>query len=99
MEIRQIFRRLGRHIARRRGAINRLPPESVKRLLAGILQTRPQEIACDAAYALLDSLADRTVRGQDAATLMPLVQKHVEMCPDCREEFDMLLRSLMAPAG
>ena len=36
------------------------------------------------------------MRGEDAASMLPLVNKHLEMCPDCREEFEALLRVLRA---
>lgn len=65
-------------------------------MLRTVAVTRDQEIGCDEAYAFLDSYADRVSRGEDAAALMPLVHHHLEMCPDCREEFDALLRALKA---
>jgi predicted anti-sigma-YlaC factor YlaD len=33
-------------------------------------------------------------RGEDTASLMPLVEHHLKMCPDCREEVEALLRIL-----
>ncbi len=64
--------------------------------LAMVAQTQEQELSCDEAYALLDVFADRVSRGEDVATLMPLVHHHLQMCPDCREEFDALLRAVDA---
>jgi len=66
--------------------------------LTVVAATRDQEIGCDEAYAFLDAYADHISRGADAATLMPLVHHHLEMCPDCREEFDALLAALCATA-
>jgi hypothetical protein len=31
-------------------------------------------------------------QGEDAATAMPLVSQHLELCPECEEEYRMLLR-------
>ena len=64
--------------------------------LTMVAATRDQEIGCDEAYAFLDAYADRIARGEDAATLMPLVHHHLEMCPDCREELDALLLAVEA---
>lgn len=39
---------------------------------------------------------EAVMRGDDVARLMPLVQHHLDMCPDCREEFEALLRAVQA---
>ena len=62
----------------------------------GLANTQAQELSCDEVYALLDVFADKVSRGEDAASLMPLIQHHLEMCPDCREEYETLLRSMQA---
>lgn len=76
------------------------PPGSVvmKAMLMGLAHTQEQELSCDEVYALLDVFADRVSQGEDAAALMPLVQHHLEMCPDCRGEFEALLKSMQATA-
>ena len=67
--------------------------------LTMVAQTQEQELGCDEVYALLDVFADRVSRGEDVATLMPLVHHHLQMCPDCREEFEALMRAVdAAPA-
>jgi hypothetical protein len=71
----------------------------IRATLAMVAQTQEQELGCDEVYALLDILADRVSRGEDVATLMPLVYHHLQICPDCREEFDALLRAVEAPSG
>ena len=64
-----------------------------------VAQTQEQELGCDEVYALLDVFAERVSRGEDVATLMPLVHHHLQMCPDCREEFEALLRAVDAFGG
>lgn len=66
-------------------------------MLQHIARTEAVEYSCDDVLRLLDEFAEAVLRGDDAARLMPLVQKHLEMCPDCREEFEALLRILKAP--
>lgn len=71
-------------------------PEMLRKLANQIAHTREVELACDEVLALLDQFAEAVLQGEDAARLMPLVQHHLEMCGDCREEFEALLRILRA---
>jgi hypothetical protein len=59
-----------------------------------LAHTREEEYSCDEVLALMDQFAEMVIQGEDAARLMPLVQHHLEMCGDCREEFEALLRIL-----
>ena len=67
-----------------------------KRLLGMVARTDEVEYDCDQTQQILDVYADCVMRGEDAASMLPLVNKHLEMCPDCREEFEALLRVLRA---
>lgn len=69
---------------------------SIKKVLQAVSMTDEAEISCDDVYALLDQFTEMVKRGKDAAHLMPLVQKHLDMCPDCREEFETLLKMMNA---
>ncbi len=73
-----------------------LPPELIGKVARQIEATHNVEYSCDDVYQLLDQFAEAVLRGADVAQLMPLVQRHLEMCPDCREEFEALLRILRA---
>ncbi len=66
------------------------------KMLKMIAITDEREIACDEVYSLLDQFTEMVARGEDASRLMPLVQKHLELCPDCREEYELLLSMLKA---
>jgi len=65
-----------------------------RKMAVALEHTRDEEFACDETYELLDQFAEAVQRGDDAASLMPLVQHHIDMCPECREEFEVLLRIL-----
>lgn len=71
-------------------------PEALRKVAEQIEHTLDVELACDEVLALMDQFAEMVMRGEDAAELMPLVQHHLEMCGDCREEFEALLRILRA---
>jgi hypothetical protein len=70
--------------------------DNVKNLLQSIIDTRDQEIACSDCFAVLDQFMDLILQGKDAEDLMPLVQDHLVLCGDCREEFEALLVALQA---
>lgn len=88
--------RLLRWRTRARRERQRVSPATVGQMAAAIERTAAQEIDCAEAYRWLDLFAEKMAQGEDAAALMPLVQQHLEMCPDCREEYETLLRSLAA---
>lgn len=72
------------------------PPGTFEKMARQLEQTQEVEYSCDDVHRLLDQFAEAVLRGEDAAKLMPLVQRHLDMCPDCREEFEALLRILRA---
>lgn len=50
--------------------------------------------SCEEAFALLDEYVELVASDEEARRLMPLVQNHLDMCPDCRDEFEILLHVL-----
>ncbi len=72
------------------------PPETFEKMIRQIEQTQDVEYACDDVLRVLDQFAEAFLRGEDVRKLMPLVQRHLDICPDCREEFEALLRILKA---
>jgi hypothetical protein len=75
-----------------------MTPEAIKGLLKRLERTRPEELSCEEAYNLIDQYADLVQSGGDAARLLPLVEHHLEMCVDCKEEFEALMQALRASA-
>ena len=73
--------------------------DRLKRLIHMVDATAETEIACDKAYRLLDQYADMLMRGEDVAALMPRVKHHLEMCMDCREEVEVLIKALRETTG
>jgi hypothetical protein len=66
----------------------------VEKMLEMLAMTSDQEISCDDVHDLIDQFTEMVSTDQDAAQLMPLVQLHLELCPDCREEHEALLQAL-----
>ncbi len=71
-----------------------LEPTTLKRIVRSVLATRPDEIGCDECFEQLDRFVELKLAGKNAAEAMPLVQDHLDRCPDCREEFEALLAVL-----
>ena len=66
-------------------------PEQFKKLVLDVARTQEVELACASTFDLLDEYADLVAGGQDADDALPLVKHHMEMCPDCRNEYETLL--------
>jgi hypothetical protein len=71
-------------------------PDYFKALVREIAEAREVEIGCDECFEQLDRFVDMKLSGLDPAQAMPLVQEHLEICGECREEFEALLASLQA---
>src|ERR1044071_6145768 len=50
-----------------------------------------EEISCDELYEKLDVYVEREVDKKDAAHIMPLMREHLDICPECCEEYEALL--------
>ena len=68
--------------------------EHLKSILRSLIMTRDDEVGCEECFKLLDEFVELHLKGKDAAEALPLVQHHLEMCKDCREEFSALLYAL-----
>jgi len=68
--------------------------DMMKNLIIKLAVTEEQELSCDDVHEILDQFTELKMRGEDVVYLMPLVQKHLDLCPDCREEHEALLRAL-----
>ena len=73
-----------------------ISPDQVEKVLHMIQNTREVELSCDEVHELLDQYSEMAIRGEDVASLLPLVHYHMDMCPDCREEYEALTRILQA---
>jgi hypothetical protein len=70
------------------------PDPMMAKMLQSLAMTEEHEISCDDVYAVLDEFAEAVMRGENVLILMALVRKHLDMCPDCREGYETLLRML-----
>jgi len=68
----------------------------VVRLARAVAETRETEIGCDECFEQVDRFVEMKISGLNTAQAMPLVQEHLEICGECREEFEALLFALRA---
>lgn len=73
------------------------PDPMMQKLLQSLAMTEEHEISCDDVFAVLDEFAEAVRRGENVLLFMPLVRQHLDMCPDCREEYETLL-GMLQPA-
>ncbi len=66
----------------------------IKMVLMMARGTREQELGCDACWEKVDRFAELTLAGKDASEALPLVEAHLNGCPECSGEFEALLVSL-----
>lgn len=74
-----------------------MPDPALQMLLRSVSMTDGQELSCDEVYALMDQFAELVKNGEDASRLMPMAHKHLNKCPDCREEYEALLKMMEVP--
>ena len=65
-------------------------------LLEMLVKTEAHEISCSDVGDALAEFAELHQRGKNVKHLMPLVHQHLEMCPDCREEYEALMSAIEA---
>ncbi len=69
----------------------------LKKLLGMVEKTHEQEMDCEEVFEVLDIYAEAMVRGEDTSAMLPKVKNHIEMCSDCFEEYEALVRILESP--
>ena len=72
--------------------------EKIQKVMAALANTQEVELTCDEVFAVLDQFTEMAARGEDVSQLMPLIQQHLDMCEDCREEYKVLEKIVMNAA-
>jgi hypothetical protein len=67
------------------------PNEAVLGFLNVLESVREEECSCDEIYTKIDQYVEREVDKKDAAELMPLIREHLDLCPECCEEYEALM--------
>jgi predicted component of type VI protein secretion system len=94
MNIKQFFQRLFRSSKQKpsfqQSGMQGDKSAMMEKMLTMLSNTQDVELTCDDVFALLDQFTELAAQGEDVSQLMPLVQQHLDMCADCREEYKVL---------
>ncbi len=68
-----------------------LEDEVVLKFLNVLENLKHEGLTCSEMYEQLDEFVEREVKSHDAAKIMPLIQEHIDICPECCDEYEALL--------
>lgn len=68
----------------------------LKTLVEAALSVLPEELGCDDCAEFFAAYAESKLTGAPPPPSSRLVEQHLERCPFCLEEFDILIESLKA---
>ncbi len=90
--MKSIFQQIGDRFKRDR---QQEQPEYSDEVIAGFLrvleEARVEDMPCSQVFARLDEYVESEVHGENVAKLMPLLREHLDLCPECCEEYEALL--------
>ena len=89
--MKDLFQHLSGHFQHNHQEIS---DETLQGLLRVLEDVRKDDMPCSEVFARLDEYVDKEVDGLDAAHIMPLLREHLDLCPDCCEEYEALLAML-----
>lgn len=73
-----------------------LSEEHIRHLMHMLEHTHEGMYSCEETFDLLDEYAELVASHEEAAMLMPYVQHHLDLCPDCLQAYEALMRILRA---
>jgi predicted anti-sigma-YlaC factor YlaD len=71
-----------------------LSDDQIRELLQAVSLTRDHELNCDECLAEVGGFAELTLAGRPVEDAYDLVEQHLQICAECREEFALLLKAL-----
>jgi len=92
MNLRELIKSIRNKVSRPEEVSN----EMVLGFLRMLERVEREDITCDELYMKLDEYVERQVDKRDAAYIMPLMREHLEVCPECCEEYEALLHVVEA---
>ncbi len=69
----------------------KLNREQIQRLIQQVIDTQVEELSCDEMMQVLSDYASKLAGGEGIEVSDDdRVQHHLDICPECREEFEMI---------
>jgi hypothetical protein len=72
----------------------KLDPEKYRNLAGFLLKTRPDEMTCDEWIDHVGEYAELVLAGRPIPPSLDEVVRHIDLCPECAEEFRAILAAL-----
>jgi hypothetical protein len=72
--------------------LHELDQEACKKLMRILQLTREQEYSCLETFAVIDQYIEIVIQRKDLTDWTPFVEHHLELCEECRTEFEALMR-------
>ena len=72
----------------------KLDPEKYRDLAGFLLKTRPEEMTCDEWIDRVAEYAELVLAGHAIPSSLDDVVRHIDLCPECAEEFQAILAAL-----
>lgn len=94
MNMKAFFQQIGGRFKRERERDLELPDEVIAGFVRVLEEVRLADMPCDEVYLKLDEYVEREMHGEDVAKLMPLLREHFDLCPECCDEYEALLRAI-----
>ena len=77
-----------------RATAGMLDIDLLKQMVRDLADTRSEEIGCDTCFGQIDQYAELVLAGRSPEEAMPLVEHHLSVCNECRDEFEALLMAV-----
>lgn len=71
-----------------------LDEKAAERLMRLLCETRDDELSCEEVFNCLDEYVDCLAAYQNMGGKKPLVEHHLNLCTDCRDQLDALVHAL-----
>lgn len=71
-----------------------LSKRQIEKLIQSVSATREDELTCDECMHEMARFAEDSLTGMSVQQGQAAVKHHLEICYECREEFEALLKSL-----
>ncbi|MGF1583186.1 MAG: hypothetical protein ACFCD0_28025 [Gemmataceae bacterium] len=71
-----------------------LSSKQVEMLISAVELTKEEELDCDGCMTELAQFAEHELEGKPIPEAVVLVQEHLRICPECCEEYGVLLAAL-----
>ncbi len=68
--------------------------EEIENLLRLVSLTNDAELNCEECLALVAEFAEQHLAGKSVSSGLEAVERHLDICDECREEFEALKKTL-----